>query len=100
MFISLHEQPGTFVIANAFDSSSARMLSSLGFEALAHASLIVDATDLPVSADLEKGFGDAPEDVAKTIREAGEIGLVGCSIEDASGVLLRQSTIWIMLYSV
>ena len=46
-------------------------------EALAHARLIVDATDLPVSADLEKGFGDAPEVVAETIRLAAEVGLVG-----------------------
>ena len=54
-------------------------------EALAHARLIVDATDLPVSADLEKGFGDAPEVVAETIRLAAEVGLVGCTIEDATG---------------
>jgi len=54
-------------------------------EALAHARLIVDATDLPVSADLEKGFGDAPEVVAETIRLAAEAGLVGCTIEDATG---------------
>jgi len=47
--------------------------------------LIVDATDLPVSADLEKGFGDAPEVVAETIRLAGEVGLVGCTIEDTTG---------------
>jgi 2-methylisocitrate lyase-like PEP mutase family enzyme len=54
-------------------------------EALAHARAIVMASDLPVSADLEKGFGDAPEAAAATIRLAGEIGLVGGSIEDASG---------------
>src|SRR5690348_4040540 len=54
-------------------------------EALAQARVICDATDLPVSADLEKGFGDAPEIVAETIRLAAEPGLVGCSIEDASG---------------
>jgi len=54
-------------------------------EALAHARLIVGATDLPVSADLEKGFGDAPEVVAETIRLAAEAGLVGCTIEDATG---------------
>ncbi len=108
-FAALHEQPGLFVIANAFDGCSARMLASIGFEALAtsswvqaallgkrdggttraealaHARLIVEATDLPVSADLEKGFGDAPEDVATTIREAAAIGLVGGSIEDATG---------------
>jgi 2-methylisocitrate lyase-like PEP mutase family enzyme len=54
-------------------------------EALAHAHAIVMATDLPVSADLEKGFGDAPEAAAEAIRLAGEVGLVGGSIEDASG---------------
>jgi 2-methylisocitrate lyase-like PEP mutase family enzyme len=52
---------------------------------LAQARVICDATDLPVSADLEKGFGDAPDIVAETIRLAAEAGLVGCSIEDASG---------------
>jgi 2-methylisocitrate lyase-like PEP mutase family enzyme len=54
-------------------------------EALAHARLLVDATNLPVSADLEKGFGDGPEVVAETIRLAAEAGLVGCAIEDATG---------------
>ena len=54
-------------------------------EAMAQARVICEATDLPVSADLEKGFGDAPEIVAETIRLAAEAGLVGCSIEDASG---------------
>jgi 2-methylisocitrate lyase-like PEP mutase family enzyme len=54
-------------------------------EALAQARVICGATDLPVSADLEKGFGDTPEVVAETIRLAAEAGLVGCSIEDASG---------------
>jgi len=54
-------------------------------EALAHARLIVDATDLPVSADLENGFGDAPEAVAETVRLAAGVGLVGCSIEDSTG---------------
>jgi 2-methylisocitrate lyase-like PEP mutase family enzyme len=53
-------------------------------ESLTHARAVVEATDLPVSADLEKGFGDAPEDAALTIRLAGEIGLVGGSIEDAT----------------
>lgn len=108
-FVALHERPGAFVIANPFDGGSARMLASLGFEALAtssgaqaaalgkrdgrvtraealaHARLIVEATELPVSADLEKGFGDAPEDAAATIREAAATGLVGGSIEDATG---------------
>ena len=108
-FRSLHEAPEAFVIANVWDGGSARMMAALGFpalatssgasagllgrrdgrvtreEALAQARVICDATDLPVSADLEKGFGDAPEVVAETIRLAAEAGLVGCSIEDASG---------------
>src|SRR5262249_56261155 len=54
-------------------------------EALAHSRAIVEATDLPVSADLEKGFGDAPSATAETIRLAAEVGLVGASIEDATG---------------
>src|SRR6516165_4449925 len=106
---ALHQVPGCFVIANAWDAGSARILAGLGFqalatssgasagvlgrrdgkvtreEALAHARAIVEATDLPVSADLEKGFDDAPEGVAETIRLAAGAGLVGCSIEDASG---------------
>ncbi len=108
-FRALHEATGAFVIANVWDGGSARMMAELGFaalatssgasagllgrrdgrvtrdEALAQARVICDATDLPVSADLEKGFGDAPEIVAETIRMASEAGLVGCSIEDASG---------------
>ncbi len=107
-FRALHEGPA-FLIANAWDAGSARLLASLGFpalatssgacagtlgrrdgrvtrdEALAHARAIVAATDLPVSADFEKGFADAPKDVAETYRLAGEIGLSGASIEDASG---------------
>src|SRR5207237_9092807 len=54
-------------------------------EALAHARMIVEATDLPVSADLEKGFGDSPEVVVETIQRAANVGLVGCTIEDATG---------------
>ena len=108
-FAALHERPDAFVIANVFDSGTARMMAELGFEALAtsswvqanmigkddgestraealaHAKIIVDATDLPVSADLVNGFGDEPGEVAKTIVEAGETGLAGASIEDASG---------------
>jgi 2-methylisocitrate lyase-like PEP mutase family enzyme len=108
-FRALHDGPGAFVIPNPWDVGSARILAGLGFqalatssaasasalgrkdgeltrdEALAHARLIVDATDLPVSADLEKGFGDAPEVVAETIRLAAGVGLVGCTIEDATG---------------
>jgi len=107
-FGELHSSPGVFVIPNPWDTASARVLAGLGFqalatssaasatalarkdgeltrdEALAHARLIVDATDLPVSADLEKGFGDAPEVVAETIRLAAEVGLVGCTIEDST----------------
>jgi 2-methylisocitrate lyase-like PEP mutase family enzyme len=108
-FRALHEAPGAFVIANVWDGGSARMMASLGFaalatssgasagtlgrrdgkttrdEALTQAQMICDATDLPVSADLEKGFGDAPETVAETVMLAAKAGLVGCSIEDASG---------------
>lgn len=108
-FMALHDNAETFVIPNPWDAASARLLAGLGFqalatssaasantvgrrdggltrdEALAHARLIVEATDLPVSADLEKGFGDAPEVVAETIRLAAETGLVGCTIEDESG---------------
>jgi 2-methylisocitrate lyase-like PEP mutase family enzyme len=108
-FRALHDGPGTFVIPNPWDVGSARLLAGLGFqalatssaasavalgrrdgrltrdEALAHARAIVEATDLPVSADLEKGFGDEPEVVAETIRLAAEVGLVGCTIEDATG---------------
>ena len=107
-FRALREGPGAFVIPNPWDVGSARILTGLGFqalatssaasasalgrrdgdltreEALAHARLIVNATDLPVSADLEKGFGDEPEVVAETIRLAAEAGLVGCTIEDAT----------------
>jgi 2-methylisocitrate lyase-like PEP mutase family enzyme len=108
-FRALHDGPGAFVIANPWDAGSACILAALGFpalatssgasagilgrrdgkvtreEALTHARAIVDATDLPVSADLEKGFGDAPAAAPATIRRAGEAGLVGGSIEDATG---------------
>jgi 2-methylisocitrate lyase-like PEP mutase family enzyme len=108
-FRLLHDQPGVFVIPNPWDVGSARILVGLGFqalatssaasacalgrrdgeltrdEAMAHARLIVEATDLPVSADLENGFGNAPEVVAETIRLAADAGLVGCTIEDATG---------------
>lgn len=108
-FRALHDGPGAFVIPNPWDVPSARLLAGLGFqalatssgaaastfgrkdgsltrdEALAHSRLIVNATDLPVSADLEKGFSDAPEVVAETVRLAAEAGLVGCSIEDSTG---------------
>jgi 2-methylisocitrate lyase-like PEP mutase family enzyme len=108
-FRALHERPGHFVIANAWDAGSARILAGLGFaalatssgasagvlgrrdgmvrreEALAHARVIVEATELPVSADLEKGFADPPEGVAEVVALAAAAGLVGGSIEDYSG---------------
>lgn len=110
-FAALHRQGHAFVIPNPWDAGSARILASLGFEALAttsagyafskgkrdsfaalsrddllaNAAEILTATDLPVSADLEDGFGAAPEACAQTIRLAGDIGLVGGSIEDATG---------------
>jgi 2-methylisocitrate lyase-like PEP mutase family enzyme len=108
-FRALHEGPKAFVIPNPWDAGSARLLAGLGFQALAtssgasagvlgrrdgqvrrdealsHARIICEATDLPVSADLEKGFGDAPEAAADTIRLGAGVGLVGGSIEDATG---------------
>jgi 2-methylisocitrate lyase-like PEP mutase family enzyme len=108
-FKALHERPGIFAIPNPWDAGSAKLLASLGFEALAttsagfafslgkpdgatsreetleHSRVIVEATSLPVSADLEKGFGDEPETCAETIRLAARAGLVGGSIEDATG---------------
>ncbi len=107
-FRKLHEGPGAFVIPNPWDVGSALVLAGLGFQALAtssaaaacavgkrdhgltreesleHARSIVNAVDLPVSADLGKGFGDAPEAVAETVRLAAEAGLVGCTIEDST----------------
>jgi 2-methylisocitrate lyase-like PEP mutase family enzyme len=108
-FRELHHGRGIFVIPNPWDVPSARLLAGLGFpalatssaasaatfgrsdgaltraEALAHGRLIVEATDLPVSADLERGFGDRPEMVAETVRLAAAVGLVGCTIEDETG---------------
>ncbi len=108
-FQTLHKGPRAFVIPNPWDAGSARLLAGLGFEALAtssgasagilgkrdgmvtrdealaHARAIVAATDVPVSADLEKGFGDAPAAAAQSILLAAETGLVGGSIEDATG---------------
>jgi len=108
-FQALHAGPGCFIIPNPWDALSARALAGLGFqalatssaasaavfgrrdhqltrgEALADARIIVDATNLPVSADLGKGFGDAPGVVAETVRRAAEAGLVGCTIEDSTG---------------
>jgi 2-methylisocitrate lyase-like PEP mutase family enzyme len=108
-FRALHEAPGAFVIPNPWDGGSARIFAALGFpalatssgaqagtlgrkdgkvtreEALAHCRVIVSASDLPVSADLEKCFGDEPKVVAETIRLAAGVGLVGGSVEDATG---------------
>ncbi len=106
---ALHEAPGAFVIPNPWDAGSARVLEGMGFEALAtssgakagvlgrrdgkvtreealaNAKLIAGAVDLPVIGDLEKGFGDTPDAAALTIKGAAEAGLVGGSIEDATG---------------
>ncbi len=110
-FKALHERPGAFIIPNPWDAGSAKMLASLGFEALATTSAglafslgqpdaegalnreqtlgnalsIVNASALPVAADLENGFSDEPAGCAETILEAARIGLVGGSIEDATG---------------
>jgi 2-methylisocitrate lyase-like PEP mutase family enzyme len=110
-FRALHERPGAFVIPNPWNAGTARILTALGFEALATTSAgyalavgrrdsaagltreeilenardIVEATHLPVSADLEDGFGRAPQMCAETIRLASAIGLAGGSIEDATG---------------
>ncbi len=107
-FLALHERPGAFVIANAWDGGSARLLAGFGFKALATSSwaaaaslgrrdhglrrdealqlarVMTDATDLPVAADLENGYGDSPAAVAETIRLAAAAGLAGGSIEDAT----------------
>ena len=111
IFQALHARKQPLVIGNPWDAGSARILASLRYEALsttsaglafslgrkdgtnsvsradalANAKSIVDATTLPVAADLENGYGHAPEDAAETIRLAAEAGLVGGSIEDATG---------------
>ena len=110
-FRALHDRSGIFAIPNPWDAGSARILATLGFEALAttsagfafsvgrpdaegaigreetlaNARAIVEATPLPVSADLENGFGDEPAACAESILEAAAVGLVGGSIEDATG---------------
>lgn len=109
-FRQLHHGPDAFVIANAWDLGTARVLTSLGFPALAttssglaqslgladgrdlvtreetldHARSLVEATELPVSADLESGFGQTPREVARTIALAADAGLAGGSVEDSS----------------
>jgi 2-methylisocitrate lyase-like PEP mutase family enzyme len=108
-FRLLHQREQAFIIPNPWDTGTARILAHLGFEALAttsagcafslgkrdntigrdtaieHVGTIAAATDLPVSADLENGFGDDPRTVAETIRLAAEAGVVGGSIEDSTG---------------
>jgi 2-methylisocitrate lyase-like PEP mutase family enzyme len=106
-FRALHEAPRAFILANAWDAGSACILAGLGFpaigtsswaagnvlgrgdhgvtreEVMAHCRSIAGATDLPVSPDLEQGFGATPRDVAETYRQAADAGVVGASIEDA-----------------
>lgn len=110
-FARLHRAPGAFLMPNAWDAGTARILERMGFPALAttsaglafsmglrdssgslsrqqvldNARSIVEATSLPVSADLENGFGSSPEDCAQTVREAEAVGLCGGAIEDATG---------------
>jgi 2-methylisocitrate lyase-like PEP mutase family enzyme len=108
-FRALHELQGAFVLPNVWDGGSASLMAGLGFaavatsssaaaatlgkldgaltreEALAHARLVAQVSPLPVAADLENGFGHSPQAVAETIRLAIQCGLVGASIEDASG---------------
>ncbi|PQV54958.1 oxaloacetate decarboxylase [Paraburkholderia sp. BL21I4N1] len=108
-FQSYHAAGEAFIIPNPYDIGTARLLALAGFKALAtssagyaftrglpdnaigraqmmlHLAEIAGATDLPVSADLENGFGDAPEDCAETIRQAAAAGVVGGSIEDSTG---------------
>lgn len=111
LFHALHQRGRIFVLPNPWDIGTAKILAALGFEALAttsagyafsrgradwvgevsrdealaHAREIVQATPLPVSADLENGFGESPETVAETVRLAASMGLAGCTIEDTSG---------------
>jgi 2-methylisocitrate lyase-like PEP mutase family enzyme len=110
-FRALHERPGAFIIPNPWDAGTARLLASIGFEALATTSLglsnslgridglgvvsrdevlencrvIAEATDLPVNADLENGYADEPRAAAEMIRLAANAGVVGGSIEDTTG---------------
>jgi 2-methylisocitrate lyase-like PEP mutase family enzyme len=106
-FLDLHHAPSGFVIPNAWDAGSARILEQVGFPAIAttsagiawscgvpdggtldldtmleHVDRIVTAVDVPVSADLEAGFGDTPDDVGRTVARAVELGLAGCNLED------------------
>jgi 2-methylisocitrate lyase-like PEP mutase family enzyme len=105
-FLDLHVPGSPLLMPNAWDAGSAKILASLGFsavattssghaatlgrfdgdvhreEALTHAGELVQAVSIPVSADLENGFGDKPKRVAETVRDAADVGLAGCSIED------------------
>ncbi|MDX1784633.1 MAG: isocitrate lyase/phosphoenolpyruvate mutase family protein [Roseovarius sp.] len=108
-FRALHRKGDPFLLVNAWDKGSARMMQALGApaiattsaghafsmgrvdggtltrdEALEHAQELISAVTVPVSGDFENGFGDAPDHVAETIRLAAEIGLAGCSIEDTA----------------
>jgi 2-methylisocitrate lyase-like PEP mutase family enzyme len=111
VFRELHERPGLILLPNPWDAGTAKLLQSLGFEALATTSLgmsnalgrvdgdnavsrdeliencrvIANATDLPVNADLENGYADDPKEAATILRDAAEVGIVGGSIEDWSG---------------
>jgi 2-methylisocitrate lyase-like PEP mutase family enzyme len=108
LFVKLHAGPAAFIIPNPWDVGTSRLLAHLGFPALAttgagyafstgrpdgsaspeelfsYAAAIVESCDVPVTADLEDGFGDEPETVRATILEAGRLGLCGASIEDRS----------------
>jgi 2-methylisocitrate lyase-like PEP mutase family enzyme len=112
-FLALHQQEQPLLLANAWDLGSARLLTSLGFQALAttssgyaatlgrldysisreealgHAAALVAATDLPVSADFEDGFAADPDGVGETVRLALDAGLAGCSVEDWSAAAGR-----------
>src|SRR5262245_35630034 len=114
-FRALHERPGICIMPNPWDAGTAKLFASLGFEALATTSLgfassrgrvdgtlsvsrdglvancreIGAVTDLPVNADLENGYADGPEEAATIIRLAAEAGVVGGSIEDATGDAAR-----------
>ncbi|TFL17049.1 isocitrate lyase/PEP mutase family protein [Jannaschia formosa] len=107
-FLEMHRKGAPFVLANAWDVGSARMLAAMGAqavatssagyaftrgkadteigraEAIAHGRELVEAVGVPVSADLEDGYGASPEDCAETVRQAAEAGLAGCCIEDVS----------------
>src|SRR5882672_7225547 len=111
LFRELHQRRGILILPNPWDAGTAKLLASLGFEALATTSLgmanalgrvdaegsvsraellencrvIAGATDLPVNADLENGYADDPKEAASILRDAAEMGVVGGSIEDWSG---------------